>query len=391
VGAGRPVRVLRLIARLNAGGPAHHVGILSSRLGAHGYDTLLIHGRVAAGEAALDGFDERYPCSRVELAALGREPRPADDLVSLWHVARALHRYRPAIVHTHTAKAGVLGRLAALTVRPRPLVVHTFHGHVFTGYFGPRVSGAYRRVEQALGRCSDALIGVSDATAADLVRLRVAPPQKVRMIPLGLDLEPFLASEAEDGAAVRAEVGATGGELVAISVGRLVAVKRVDRAIAAVADARARGAAVRLVVVGDGPLRGQLEAQARGLGIGDHVRFLGYRGDLDRLAAAADVALLTSDNEGTPVSLIEAAAAGRPAIATDVGGVREVVAPDAGVLVAREDVAGLSRALVAFAADPGGRGRAGAAARLHVGRRYSAARLVDDVDALYRELLERRR
>jgi glycosyltransferase involved in cell wall biosynthesis len=388
---GRSVRVLRVIARLNAGGPAQHVGILSSRMRERGYDTLLVHGRVPPGEAPLDRFDARYPSDRVELPALGRDPQPQHDLASLWHLTRAMHKFRPEIVHTHTAKAGMLGRLAALTLRPRPLVVHTFHGHVFTGYFRPRVSGSYRRIEQVLGRCSDVLIGVSEATAADLLRFGVAPPSKVRVIRLGLDLEAFLACAGGDGAEARSEIGAKPDDLVAITVGRLVAVKRIDRAIAAVADARALGAPVRLVVVGDGPLRSELEMQAQRLGIGDHVRFLGYRGDVVRLAAAADVALLTSDNEGTPVSLIEAGAAGRPAVATDVGGVREVVAPGAGVLVAPDDVAGIGRALVAFARDPEARRRAGAAAREHVAERYAASRLVDDVDALYRELIERRR
>jgi glycosyltransferase involved in cell wall biosynthesis len=385
--ATEPVRVLRIVARLNAGGPAHHVGLLSSRLDARGYKSVLVHGRVSPGEAPLARFDERYPSHRIELPALGREPRPHHDVVCAWYLARLIRRFRPQIVHTHTAKAGVLGRLAALSVVPRPRLVHTFHGHVFHGYFGPRKSGAYRRLEQVLGRVSDRILAVSGATAADLTRLRVAAPEKIRILRLGLDLDPFLRSGIDDGHRFRAELGVLDDELLAITVGRLVGVKRLDRALEAVAAARAQGARVRLAVVGDGPLRPRLEEHARRLGLDGQVSFLGYRDDLVSITAAADVALLTSDNEGTPVSLIEAGASAKPAVATNVGGVREVVPPGAGLVVAPGDIDGLSEALRLLAADPELRRRLGSTARRHTAQVYTAERLLDDMDELYRELL----
>src|SRR3954468_1951023 len=245
---GGPVRVLRVIARLNAGGPAHHVGILSSRLADRGYETLLVHGRVAKGEEMLGRFDERSPTQRRELDVLGREPRPIDDVLSLWQLIRSVRSFRPAIVHTHTAKAGVLGRIAALAIRPRPVVVHTYHGHVFHGYFGRLTSAAYRRVEQALSLVTDCLVAVSDATARDLRRLGVGTPDKIRVVRLGLDLEPFAGSPPEGGRSLRRLVGAQERDLLAVTIGRLVHIKRIDLALSAVAEAVALGVPVRLAV-----------------------------------------------------------------------------------------------------------------------------------------------
>ena len=218
--------------------------------------------------------------------------------------------------------------------------------------------------------------------------LRVAPGRKFSAVPIGLELDRFLTvGPATDG--LRSELGAGPGALVATFVGRLVPIKRVDVLIDAVALARARGADVRLVIVGDGELRAALEAQAAPLG--DALTFLGFRDDIAQLAAATDLAVLSSDNEGTPVALIEAAAAGVPALATAVGGVADIVLDGrTGQLVAAGDVDGLADGLVAAAADRPGLRRLGAAAREHVAARYGAARLVGDIDALYAELLAAR-
>jgi glycosyltransferase involved in cell wall biosynthesis len=377
-GSPEPLRVLRVIARLNAGGPAHHVGILSTGLASRGYRTLLVHGRPAPDESALPGFDARYPTHRLELAPLSPDVRPLDDLRALAALVRTTRRFRPDLVHSHTAKAGFLARIAALAIRPRPLIVHTFHGHVLEGYFGRFRSVAYAAIERAMGRWTDRLIGVSQATVDDLVRLRVAPADRFRVVPLGLRLEPFLGVDPQP-AEQRDDV-------VAATVGRLVAIKRIDVALRAVAHARTLGAGVRLLVVGDGPLRAQLAQLAAELGIADSVTFLGTRGDLPAIMRSVDVVVLSSDNEGTPVSLIEAGAAARPAVATDVGGVRDVVPAGAGVLVPRGDWRGMGAALRRLADAPAERRRLGARARAHVAGRYGELRLVDDMDALYREL-----
>jgi glycosyltransferase involved in cell wall biosynthesis len=381
------VRVLRVIARLNMGGPAHHVGLLSGLLDPGRYETLLLHGEIGAGEAALSSTADRYGVRRETVAGLRPELRPLDDLRALFALVRWMRSYRPDIVHTHTAKAGMLGRLAAvLALRPRPRIVHTYHGHVLEGYFGPVRNWIYRTLERLLGRASDVLIGVSSATVDDLVRLGVAPREKFRVVPIGLELDRFAEPPPDAREHFRAEAGVTDDEVLLTWVGRLVPIKRVDVALRALAHAREQGPAVRLAIVGDGELRPELESLASELAVSDTAVFLGYRDDMVAVTAGSDVALLTSANEGTPVSLIEAAAAGRPAVATAVGGVRDVVTPESGMLAPAGDAAGLGKAIAELAASRERRVAMGAAAQTHVLGRFSVARLLSDIDTLYREL-----
>ena len=326
----------------------------------------------------------------VYLPSLGQPPRPHRDLAALARIASIARRFRPHVVHSHMAKAGFLTRLAALAVlRPRPVIVHTYHGHVLEGYFGPALSRLYRAMETGLARRSDCLVGVSEATVDDLVRLGVAPHDRFRVISLGLDLEPFASIERRSGANLRRELGIGDEEVVLTFVGRVVPIKRVDVLLRAAARASC-SASLRLLVVGDGEIRPRLRELSERLGIGDRVRFLGYRRDLTRIAAATDIAVLSSANEGTPVSLIEAAAAGLPAVATRVGGVPDVVTPETGILAPTEDHKALAAGISRLAADPNLRANMGEAARERALRRYSAARLVADIDALYSELLARR-
>src|SRR5215211_1229683 len=383
-----PVRVVRVIARLNMGGPAHVVGLLSSRLDPERYETLLLHGEVGAGEDSLEEAVRAQGASMARVPGLRPELRPQDDARALGSLVRAIRRLRPDIVHTHTAKAGMLGRLAAVMAGgPRPKIIHTYHGHVLEGYFGPIKNATYRGLERQLATISDALIGVSSATVDDLVRLGIAPREQFRVIPIGLDLEPFLQATTGDGAAFRLEAGVQADEVLLTFVGRLVPIKRLDVLLKAFSLARGENVPMRLAVVGDGERRPELERLASDLGVGDHVWFAGYRSDMLPVAAASDIALLSSDAEGTPVSLIEAGAAGRPAVATKVGGVPDVVKPEAGFLSPPGDPGALAQAVVRLARDPELRRRMGLRARLNVAQRFSVGRLVEDIERLYRELL----
>ncbi len=387
----RPVRVLRVIARMNVGGPAHHVSILAGRLDRLGYETLLISGRVGAGEGSAQDLARRRGARLKVVEHLAPEIRPIADLRALLRLVRVVRSFRPDVVHTHTAKAGFLGRLAAsLAVRPRPKVVHTYHGHVLEGYFGRTKTELYRTLERAAARVSDVLVGVSRATVDDLVRLGVAPATRFRVVPLGLELDAFLELDPvpDPSAPLRRECGAQPGDVVAVFVGRLAPIKRVDIALEAVAAARAAGAPLRLVVVGDGELRPQLEAQAERLGLGPFVHFAGFREDMAQVVAAADLALLTSDNEGTPVAVIEAAAGARSAVATEVGGVATVLPDGAGRRCPRRDAKAIAAALIELAGDAELRLSFGRTARAHAAERFGADRLVADIDALYRSLLE---
>jgi glycosyltransferase involved in cell wall biosynthesis len=383
--ADQSIRVLRIIARMNLGGPAHHVALLSRGLQARGYESLLVTGRVGAGEEEhtdLDGIQVLY------LDSLGPDIRPAQDLRALLELIRIVRSYRPRIVETHTAKAGMLGRLAArLAGVPRPVVIHTYHGHVLRGYFGRLMTAAFRWIERGLARISDLLVAVSPATVDELVAMKIAPREKFAVVPLGLDLDPFLALGPDADESFREEIGVEPGEVLFTFTGRLVPIKRPDVMLRSLALARAEGAPARVAVVGDGLLRPELEELASSLGCAGAVDFLGYRRDLARIAAGSDAALLTSDNEGTPVALIEAAAAARAAVATAAGGVPDIVVEGSGLLAPPGDEAAVASLIARVAGDPDERRRMGLRARRHVAERFAAERLLEDVDALYSELL----
>ena len=353
------------------------------------FETLLVHGRLAPGEQSLESVAEGEGARTRFLPELAQPVSPASDLRALLKLRSLVRSFRPDIVHTHTAKAGFLGRQAALSAgAAQPALVHTFHGHVLEGYFGPAKERLFRGLETRLGRRTDRLIGVSEATVADLVRLGVAERARFRVIPLGLDLSGFASLGEAERAASRAELGVGEDEVLVSFVGRVVPIKRLHLLLEAVAVARSAGARVRLAVAGDGEIRADLEAQAQGLGLGEVVSWLGYRRDLQPLAAAADIAAVSSANEGTPVSLIEAAAAGVPAVSTDVGGVAEVVADGkTGILVPSGDAEALSQALVRLAGDAELRARYGAAARESALGRYSIERLLADIQEMYGELV----
>lgn len=382
-----PTRILRIIARMT-GGPAYHVALLSGRLDRARYETALLHGRTAPGEPSLDHLAREEECSTHVIEALGPALRPMADVRAFLALIRMLRNYQPDILHTHTAKAGALGRLAvAFARRPRPRVVHTYHGHVLEGYFSTPVAVMYRLVERLLARTSDQLIGVSRATVNDLLRLRVAPEGKFSVIPVGLELERFAHADREAGSWLRSELGIASSELLLAYVGRLAPIKRVDVLLRAMQEiTRAGSSTSHLVIAGDGECRADLERLSADLKLEGRVTFLGNVRDTVPLNAAADIAVLSSDNEGTPVALIEASAAGRPSVATDVGGVPDVVLDSTGIRVPRGDEHSFAAGVLKLAHDPALRAKLGAAAHSHVMERFSCSRLLEDIDALYQEL-----
>ena len=380
-----------MIARLNLGGPAHQVALLSGRrFYPDRYETVLVHGRLPDGEESAADISHREGARLRYLPTLGQPVSPVEDSRSIASLARLIRGFRPHIVHTHTAKAGFIGRSAVVAATPRgrrPKLVHTFHGHVLEGYFGPRRAGAYRRLERCLAGITDRMIGVSEATIDDLVRLGIAPREKFTRVPLGLDLDRIAEPEPGLRERTRSDLGIAADDVVAVFVGRIAPIKRVDRLVDAFADACGSAPNLRLLVVGDGPDRPELEARAAALGIGGRIDWLGYRSDLEALFAAADIGVLTSDNEGTPVSLIEAGAAGLPAVATDVGGVREVVGEGCGIVVAPGRTATFSSALAERALDEGRRRDAGTRASERMLGTYSFPALRDRIDEVYRDVL----
>ena len=378
-GEGRPVRVLRVIARLNVGGPALHVTYLARGLAERGYETTLVAGDVARGEASMSFVAEQAGVEIVTLPGLSRELSPVRDALAAFRLARLIRKLRPDVVHTHTAKAGAVGRTAALLAWPRrPVVVHTFHGHVLRGYFGTGGTLVFRAIETLLARASDRLIAVSPEVRDELVALHVAPRERFSVVRLGIELEPRVRFDG-DPAEVRRRHGIPEGKFVVGWFGRMTAVKRTDDLLTMLAGVRERGIDALLLLVGDGDDRERLEQRAHDLGLARSCLFLGYQ---------EDVADGVPRSEGTPVTIIEALAAGRPVVATKVGGVPDVVDEgETGFLVRPHDTHALAERLEILAGDPVRRRAMGDLGRARVLERYAVERLVDDVDGLYRELL----
>lgn len=375
---GRPARVVRVITRLNIGGPARQALLLTKHLRDE-FPTTLLAGHAGPAEGEL-----RDPDVPVQVVPLVRPLDAGSDARAMRAVRRVLRDQRPALVHTHMAKAGTVGRVAARSIGgARPRTVHTFHGHVLEGYFSPVVERAFIGIERVLARVTDRLIAVSPEVKDELLALGIGRPSQYEVVPLGLDLSGFLRIAGPSGA-LRGRLGLAADVPLVGIVGRLVRVKAVEVLLDAVRELPG----VHLAVVGDGDERAALEARARQLDIAGRVHFTGWSPDVPATVSDLDVVALSSRNEGTPVALIEALAARRPVVATRVGGVEHVVVPDrTGLVVPPNDPAALAGAIRTLLGDPGLAGRLAAAGRDRVARRFSADRLVEDMRALYRELL----
>jgi glycosyltransferase involved in cell wall biosynthesis len=389
-----PVKVLRVIARLNVGGPALHVAYLTAGLAERGYDTTLVAGTIARGEESMAFVADAQNVHVETLSELHREISPIRDLRAILRLARLIRRERPTILHTHTAKAGAVGRIAALLAggaRP-PIIVHTFHGHVLRGYFGRTMTFGFRTLERWLARTTTSLVAVSPEVRDDLVALRVAPASKFTVVRLGIDLAHRIASDGAQRRETRRQMGLRGDDVFVVGwVGRMTAVKNTDSLVRALQTLVDLGVDARLLLVGDGPDRDHLERYAHELGVMKRCLFLGYQEDVSRFYDAIDALVLPSVNEGTPVSVIEALAAERPAVATRVGGTPDIIRDGIdGFLVDPADSEELAARLAELARDATRRAAMGAAGRARVLERYAVGRLIDDIDRLYRELLATR-
>ena len=390
--ARRP-RILRIISRLNVGGPARHAVLLNAGLQQRGFETLLVHGTVGAGEGSFDHLVQQQGIAALRVPTLGRRLRPVDDMRAWLAIRKVIRDFQPDLVHTHTAKAGALGRAAAAL--PGALgptgkhiaIVHTFHGHVFEGYFNGIGSWLARLAERGMSRVTDCTIAISERQRHDLVeRFHVAAAARTVVVPLGLQLDALLSLTQEDRARARAAAG-LGDAFVVGFVGRLVPIKHLELLIDAIAIVRKALADVRLVITGDGPERPSLEGYAREAGLEDVTLFAGWREDLAATYAILDAVALTSKNEGTPVALIEAMAAGVPVVATAVGGVPDVIADGETGLLTSQSAPAIADALVKIARDRGGALGRAAGARENVQTSYSDRALLERMAGLYEELL----
>jgi glycosyltransferase involved in cell wall biosynthesis len=375
------LRVMRIIARMNVGGPAVQVLGLLRGLDPGRYDQRLYTGHVQGQEAEYEPWrTSGLPAHRV--AALGRRARPSDDLRALAALVAAVREFRPHIVHTHSAKAGTLGRLAA-AITAVPVRVHTFHGHLLHGYFPPLTTRLVITAERCLAARTDRLVAVGRRVRDDLIAAGIGRPDQYAVIAPGTTLP-----DLPDRAVARDRLGLPQDRPVVVSVGRITGIKRPDRLVAVAREVRELVPDVLFAVFGEGDRLDELRAAARELP--DTLRLGGWRTDVETVYAAADLALLTSDNEGMPMSLVEAGLAGVAAVATRVGSVAEVVQDGRTGVLASTEVADLARCTVGLLGDPARRRAMGRAARTHCAQQFSGDRLVADTDRLYAALATER-
>lgn len=385
------IRVLRIITRLNIGGPALHAIFLSEGLNKERFETMLVAGKPDEREGDMSGFAKSRNVEVRYIPELTREICPR-DLIAFIKLYKVIKEFKPHIVHTHTAKAGALGRLAGLLAGV-PLKVHTFHGHVLEGYFGPLKTRLFLFIERTLGLFTDKIVAISEVVRDEVTkRFRIVPDSKCAIISLGLDLEDFLNNEKFKGA-FRHSIGIDKDTVLVGIVGRLVPIKNHKVFIEAakrVIDMRLNKK-VMFVVIGDGALKEDLVKSVKERGLDGSILFTGWRYDLPAIYSDLDIVVLTSLSEGTPVSLIEASASSRAVVATDVGGVRDIIIDkETGMLARSNDVEGLANKIAMLITENDTRDRLGARGREYVRHRYSKDRLICDIEGLYMTMISSR-
>ena len=382
------IKILRIIARLNIGGAAIHVVNLTAGLDPARFEQSLIVGTESPGEGSmLDYAFSRGVKPLIIPEIFNTFSLTHRDIKALASLCLLIRQHRPHIVDTHTARAGFLGRLAA-RLAGVPVIVHTYHGHVLHGYYGPTKNWLLRRMERSLAHVTDKIVTVSQRVKVELVAYGVASAEQISVIPLGFDLEPFLDAHVRRGE-FRREVALDDGTRLVGIVGRLFPIKNHRLFLTAAARVAASETAARFVIDGDGVLRPAVEQQARELGIADRVLFTGWRRDLPRIYADFDVLVVSSDNEGTPVSAIEAMASDCPVVATCVGGLPDLITDgENGLLVQPRNPGELSSAVLRLLHNPETARNMSRKALAMAREQFSVRRLITDMDHLYTQLVE---
>ncbi|MBS1593935.1 MAG: glycosyltransferase [Bacteroidetes bacterium] len=394
-------RVLRIINRLNLGGPTYNAANLTKYLDSD-FETMLVSGMTDDTEQSSQFILDKLDLHPVYIREMYRELNPFKDYKAYFKIREIIREFKPDIVHTHAAKAGAVGRLAAWHERV-PVIVHTFHGHVFHSYFGPLKTRAFLEIERYLARRTDAIVTLSDIQRNELAdQFKVAPRDKFEIIPLGFDLSKFIEDKERKRKQFRDQYHIADDEIVISIVGRLVPIKNHDlflRAIKLVSERSTKK--IRAFIIGDGELRPQVELLARDLGLpfGPQpqgsprlLTFTSWIRDIDVSNAGSDIIALTSLNEGTPVSLIEAQASGKPIVSTKVGGIANIlVEGETGLLSQSGDVESFAGNLLQLVEDDHLRHAMSDKGVAHVLKNFSHLRLAQDMGALYRRLLSRGR
>lgn len=392
-------KVLRIANRFNLGGPTFNVAYLTKYL-PDTYETLLIGGDKEETEASSSHILSGLGIEPVIVPEMQREISLGVDMAAYRAIVKIIDDFKPDIVHTHASKPGAIGRLAAHN-RKVPVIVHTFHGHYFHSYFGKFKTNMFKQIERSLAKRTSKIIAISDIQKHELaVEHKIAPPDKFEVIPLGFDLNRFTTNTAAKRAAFRKEFALKPDEVAVGIVGRLVDVKDHRYFLRLVKSTLQQSTKkVRFFIVGDGEMRNELECYCDTLGIPFNtfptytpqdcpLTFCSWRTDIDTINAGLDIVVLTSKNEGTPVSLIEAQASGTPVVSTNVGGVENVVAHNTtGLLAPYNDEAKMQQNLLQLVENENLRNTMAKNGWNHVGKRFHYNELTRRMDKLYQTLL----
>lgn len=388
----KKIKVLRIINRFNIGGPTFHVTLLTKFMG-EPFETKLIGGVPDAGESDSLHVLREYDLEPIVLEELKRDPSFSSDRKAYKKIKQIIEEYKPDIVHTHAAKAGALGRRAAQKCGV-PIIIHTFHGHVFHSYFSKVKTAIFKQIERSLAKKSTGIIAISEQQKKELSEIhKICPADKIEVIPLGLDLTKFNTNKVENRAKLRTELGLTENEIAIAIIGRLAPVKDhgffLD-AIEKVAEKTSKN--IRVFIAGDGSERAIIEQRANDINskFKGLIHFTSWIEDIAPFNHAMDIVCLSSKNEGTPVSLIEAQAAGVPVISTNVGGVKDIVKEgETGFVVEQNDLEAYANKLLELVEDETLRSKMAENGWDHVGEKFHYTRLVRNIEDYYLRLLQK--
>jgi glycosyltransferase involved in cell wall biosynthesis len=373
------IKVMRIIARMNVGGPAIQVSGLMRGLSPTDFNHRLYTGYCAEDEA--DYIKDHAPdVQAIQIDGLGRKVNPRADFSVLFRLIKEIREFKPDIIHTHTAKAGVIGRLASILSFHPSKRVHTFHGHLLSGYFNPLVTKLVILIEKILALKTNILVSVGEKVRDELLAKRIGNFAKYRIFPPGLALKELVDRESA------LKILKLESDFVYISfIGRVTKIKRPDRFLDMAEIVTNQNKKVKFLVAGGGDLFEECKKSARQRSL--PVLFLGWRSDIENILSISDVVVLTSDNEGTPISLIQAGLAGKPTVSTNVGSVKEIVLDGKTGLITELTPESLAMAISALANNDRLRNSFGSAASVYTQANYGINRLVSAHSELYRELV----
>jgi len=397
-------KILRIHNRLIVGGPAHNVTLLSAYLSPE-FETKLLVGKKDSSEKDASYLASQLGLQPIEIVEMRRNILPFNDIKAYFKIKKIIKEYKPDIVHTHASKSGTIGRLAARSCKV-PIIVHTFHGHVFHSYFNGFFSSMIVKFERFLATKSDAIIAISDLQRAELIdEYKIAPAEKIFTVPLGFNLDKFQENQPSKRNAFRKKYGFKEDELIIGIIGRLVPIKNHEMFLEVASIIKANNnnqVKVRFAIIGDGDSRTIIKKRSAELQLScsyfvnqpqsqTDVVITSWETEIDQALAGLDIVVLTSNNEGTPVSLIEAQAAFKPVVSTNVGGVEDIVIHgQTGFITAVGDVKAFAGFVQQLIENPLLRESMGKNGYENVIVRYSKQRLVNDIKNLYHGFLKKK-